>query len=45
MEGTASNSAQGLSSSLHQEPDHAKDLEVVAKFGGTFGVSSWLSGT
>lgn len=34
MEGTASDSAQGLSSSLHQEPDHAKDLEVVAKFGG-----------
>lgn len=33
-EGTASDAAQGLSSSLHQDPDHAKDLKVVPTFVG-----------
>lgn len=43
MKGTASDAAQELSSSLHQDPDHAKDLEVIPAFVGE--ISSCLSGT
>lgn len=34
MERTGSDAAQGLSSSLHQDPDHAKDTDICG--GGIF---------